>query len=84
MWDGSPQLLVDKKKSNARISRCFDGGIAPLSAAASCRIVPKSYKRKFTSCTCGQCGGGVDYATDNYWRAIDWTKLRRKTDGTDH
>lgn len=51
-------------------------------------IAPKAHKGRFTNYTCGHCGGGVHYATDNYCpkcgRSIDWTQLQRRNDGTDY
>lgn len=42
-------------------------------------IAPKTHKQKFTTYTCGQCGAGVEYATDrfcpNCGRAIDWREI---------
>lgn len=44
-------------------------------------IAPKAHKGNFTNYTCGQCGFGVEYATDKYCpkcgREIAWAELKR-------
>lgn len=80
-FESVPDLLDDAVKTEVfRIN--YERALNRLryEVRKSVPIAPKIQKQRFTSYSCGQCGGGLEPGVDNYCphcgrKIVDWTKI---------